>query len=661
MVDSVVPTIGINGLRASTLSLRAPTVDGSKARLVNEAYNIGAGFKDLATLGFKINEEHQKAELQNAFNETKVNIDKLSYEYKIAELTGSPEELKVYTDKIDNEGKKLASLMRSYNPRLSNTVATQYNRYATDVKANLMNEQARKVYAYSNNAQLASITLQMQDLATAGGMPNGINSQEFSDIKTNIYANIDGYLTHLGYEKGTDLFRYEKQKLSSSAMKGVGLHLIEEGKLQDSITLYKRSIDNHDLTTEDDTGWHRAINNEIRRREREARARARAAAAAAKKIKPIEITFSLFKNLNRARVVNELIEDYKLAADAHTKTMADYETKLTKLKSVPIFQEGNADAQELLKLLETRNVDNLAMAREFVRDHFDGDALAQINTVLQTMEIAPEPVAVTEDTVEAVLSSQYLAHQQDVARLKDPKIEGYIRVSNDMTNYRNSLSEADKDIFNRLDIREQVQRVYGNNPLIARQMLDLFDTFTSSQKKGLAAVFSYNDGKGLPASIIESNIRYLDQQTRSTFLRDRELFERYCEDRQISKADLDNAYEMLIKIDNDINNRKNVTELDTANTEVRRLAKAMLISQLGKKNVPKYSNMDLAIEVALDDMHLDKVLTDFLSEHKSNEPVTKVIKKAAFISTISAMTKDVAEQELVETLKEQYPEENRIR
>ena len=310
-MDSAVPSIGINPTKTQ-FSLNQPRpVDDTAARRVNEKYGMAASFQSLAKMSEAIAVKWQEAHALDEFNKTKVAIDQIAGEYKQNAVTGSPDELQSYFKRVDKEIGKLQETLGMMDIRATESIRKSASNYIYDTKANFLSQQAAKTHQYELDSATANVTMLMQDGATIAGMPNGINTQEFHNNMLRAEGGIKDLLKKQGLQEGTDLFTLKAQEMKAAHLYAIGLHMIEEGNVRGSMELYKRSIDNHDLDTDTDTNWHRAIRLYL-----EAEERKRLAKAAANK--SVEMNYQLYSGYRAPQLAAER-EAYNAAEDQRVK------------------------------------------------------------------------------------------------------------------------------------------------------------------------------------------------------------------------------------------------------------------------------------------------------------------------------------------------------
>lgn len=368
-MDSVVPSIGINPSRTQfSLNQQGP-VDDSAARKVNDQYGFAASFKNLAQMSEAISVKWQEAHAVDEYNKTKLAIDQIANEYKQKAVNGSPEELQGYFNRVDKEINKLQETLNPLDMRVKDSMSKSISGYIYDTKANFLSQQAAKTHQYELDTATANVTMLMQDGATIAGLPNGINTQEFHNNMANAEAAITDLLKKQGLQEGTDLFKLKAQEMKAAHLYAIGLHMIEEGNLRGSMELYKRSIDNHDLDTETDTNWHRAIRLYL-----EAEERKRLAKAAANK--SVEMNYQLYSGYRAPQLAAER-EAYNASEEQRVKEgleltnkslqdfLQDNENVLRKLPPALISGVMDGDDESIQRMLdwcETNSYDPVVVA-----------------------------------------------------------------------------------------------------------------------------------------------------------------------------------------------------------------------------------------------------------------------------------------------------------
>lgn len=355
-MDSVVPSIGINPSRTQfSLNQQGP-VDDSAARKVNDQYGFAASFKNLAQMSEAISVKWQEAHAVDEYNKTKLAIDQIANEYKQNAVNGSPEELQGYFNRVDKEINKLQETLNPLDMRVKDSMSKSISGYIYDTKANFLSQQAAKTHQYELDTATANVTMLMQDGATIAGLPNGINTQEFHNNMANAEAAITDLLKKQGLQEGTDLFRLKAQEMKAAHLYAIGLHMIEEGNLRGSMELYKRSIDNHDLDTETDTNWHRAIRLYL-----EAEERKRLAKAAANK--SVEMNYQLYSGYRAPQLAAER-EAYNASEEQRVKEgleltnkslqdfLHDNENVLRKLPPALVSGVMDGDDESIQRMLD---------------------------------------------------------------------------------------------------------------------------------------------------------------------------------------------------------------------------------------------------------------------------------------------------------------------
>lgn len=446
-MDSVVPSIGINPTKTQ-FSLNQPRpVDDTAARRVNEKYGMAASFQSLAKMSEAIAVKWQEAHALDEFNKTKVAIDQIAGEYKQNGVTGSPDELQSYFKRVDKEIGKLQETLGMMDVRATESIRKSASNYIYDTKANFLSQQAAKTHQYELDSATANVTMLMQDGATIAGMPNGINTQEFHDNMLRAEGGIKDLLKKQGLQEGTDLFTLKAQEMKAAHLYAIGLHMIEEGNVRGSMELYKRSIDNHDLDTDTDTNWHRAIRLYL-----EAEERKRLAKAAANK--SVEMNYQLYSGYRAPQLAAER-EAYNAAEDQRVKEGWELTAK-----SLQEFIHANED---LLRKLPPALVSGVT----------DGDE-ESIQRMLDWCESnSYDPVVVADTTNLSALYTKGLRGNTDTEQMSAIMSSAAIGGINASTNIAGAQRVLDNSNREKLERSEQAARAQMHGKLTAAEVEQL--------------------------------------------------------------------------------------------------------------------------------------------------------------------------------------------
>lgn len=446
-MDSVVPSIGINPTKTQ-FSLNQPRpVDDTAARRVNEKYGMAASFQSLAKMSEAIAVKWQEAHALDEFNKTKVAIDQIAGEYKQNGVTGSPDELQSYFKRVDKEIGKLQETLGMMDVRATESIRKSASNYIYDTKANFLSQQAAKTHQYELDSATANVTMLMQDGATIAGMPNGINTQEFHDNMLRAEGGIKDLLKKQGLQEGTDLFTLKAQEMKAAHLYAIGLHMIEEGNVRGSMELYKRSIDNHDLDTDTDTNWHRAIRLYL-----EAEERKRLAKAAANK--SVEMNYQLYSGYRAPQLAAER-EAYNAAEDQRVKEGWELTAK-----SLQAFIHANED---LLRKLPPALVSGVT----------DGDE-ESIQRMLDWCESnSYDPVVVADTTNLSALYTKGLRGNTDTEQMSAIMSSAAIGGINASTNIAGAQRVLDNSNREKLERSEQAARAQMHGKLTAAEVEQL--------------------------------------------------------------------------------------------------------------------------------------------------------------------------------------------
>lgn len=447
-MDSVVPSIGINPTKTQ-FSLNQPRpVDDTAARRVNEKYGMAANFQALAKMSEAIAVKWQEAHALDEFNKTKVAIDQIAGEYKQNAVTGSPDELQSYFKRVDKEIGKLQETLGMMDMRATESIRKSASNYIYDTKSNFLAQQAAKTHQYELDSATANVTMLMQDGATIAGMPNGINTQEFHNNMLRAEVGIKDLLKKQGLQEGTDLFTLKAQEMKAAHLYAIGLHMIEEGNVRGSMELYKRSIDNHDLDTDTDTNWHRAIRLYL-----EAEERKRLAKAASNK--SVELNYQLFSGYLAPQLAAE-----REAYNAAEKQREKEGWELTKKSLEDFFRDNEA----LLRKLPPALVSGVMG---------DGDEEA-IQQMLDWCESnSYDPVVVADTTNLSALHTKALRGNTDTEQMSAIMSSAAIGGINASTNIVGAQRVLDNSNREKLERSEQAARAQMHGKLTAAEVEQL--------------------------------------------------------------------------------------------------------------------------------------------------------------------------------------------
>lgn len=442
-MDSVVPSIGINPTKTQ-FSLNQPRpVDDTAARRVNEKYGMAANFQALAKMSEAIAVKWQEAHALDEFNKTKVAIDQIAGEYKQNAVTGSPDELQSYFKRVDKEIGKLQETLGMMDMRATESIRKSASNYIYDTKSNFLAQQAAKTHQYELDSATANVTMLMQDGATIAGMPNGINTQEFHNNMLRAEVGIKDLLKKQGLQEGTDLFTLKAQEMKAAHLYAIGLHMIEEGNVRGSMELYKRSIDNHDLDTDTDTNWHRAIRLYL-----EAEERKRLAKAAANK--SVEMNYQLYSGYRAPQLAAER-EAYNAAEDQRVKEGWELTTK---------------SLQDFVR-------DNEALLRKLPPDLVSGVMDGSEESIQQMLEWCEsnsyDPVVVADTTNLSALYTKGLRGNTDAEQMSAIMSSAAIGGVNASTNIVGAQRVFDNSNREKLERSEQAARAQMHGKITAAE------------------------------------------------------------------------------------------------------------------------------------------------------------------------------------------------
>ena len=278
-------------------------------------------------------------------------------------------------------------------------------------------------------------------------MPNGINTQEFHDNLLRAEGGIKDLLKKQGLQEGTDLFTLKAQEMKAAHLYAIGLHMIEEGNVRGSMELYKRSIDNHDLDTDTDTNWHRAIRLYL-----EAEERKRLAKAAANK--SVEMNYQLYSGYRAPQLAAER-EAYNAAEEQRVKEGWE----LTR-KSLEDFLRDNEDVLRKLP-------------HDLVSGVTDGDE-ESIQRMLDWCESnSYDPVVVADTTNLSALYTKGLRGNTDTEQMSAIMSSAAIGGINASTNIVGAQRVLDNSNREKLERSEQAARAQMHGKLTAAEVEQL--------------------------------------------------------------------------------------------------------------------------------------------------------------------------------------------
>ena len=442
-MDSVVPSIGINPTKTQ-FSLNQPRpVDDTAARRVNEKYGMAASFQSLAKMSEAIAVKWQEAHALDEFNKTKVAIDQIAGEYKQNAVTGSPDELQSYFKRVDKEIGKLQETLGMMDFRATESIRKSASNYIYDTKANFLSQQAAKTHQYELDSATANVTMLMQDGATIAGMPNGINTQEFHDNMLRAEGGIKDLLKKQGLQEGTDLFTLKAQEMKAAHLYAIGLHMIEEGNVRGSRERYKRSIDNHDLDTDTDTNWHRAIRLYL-----EAEERKRLAKAASNK--SVELNYQLYSGYRAPQLAADR-EAYNAAEDQRVEEGK----KLTKKSLEDFFRDNEAVLRKLPPALVSGLTDGSEESIQQMLDWCESNSY--------------DPVVVADTTNLSALYTKGLRGNTDTEQMSAIMSSAAIGGINASTNIVGAQRVLDNSNREKLERSEQEARAQMHGKITAAE------------------------------------------------------------------------------------------------------------------------------------------------------------------------------------------------